>query len=218
MTDAAQEAFENEYEARIEREAEAAAKHLKGGQQWGDWLAIGRLMVVGRNKAMLRGGTNEPIGARYNKAFGEWLDQRQWLRDIDKATRTHAMWCVDHLDELLRLRENMGQTKRDAANHPTTMRRAWERLQKEGDKDPSAPKAETKAQKIERELEAMSAERDKWKREAEKDGSLFDLKQDPAGLIAKVIVAHVTPYKVGEILKALTAERDRLKAVRKQAG
>lgn len=218
MTDATQEAFENEYEARIEREAEAAAKHLNEGQQWADWLAIGRLMVVGRNKAMLRGGTNEPIGAKYNKAFGEWLDARQWLRDIDKATRSHAMWCIDHLDELTRLRQNMGATKRDNANHPTTMRRAWERLQKEGEKDPNAPKAETKAQKIERELEAMSAERDKWKREAEKDGSLFDLKQDPAGLIAKVIVAHVTPYKVGEILKALTAERDRLKAVKKQAG
>jgi hypothetical protein len=33
-----------------------------------------------------------------------------------------------------------------------------------------------------------------------------------------VIVSHVTPYKVGEILKALTVERDRLKAVKKQAG
>lgn len=218
MTDANQEAFENEYEARIEREAEAASKELKSGQQWMSWLKIGRLMVVGRNKAMLRGGTNEPIGARYNKAFGEWLDQRQWLRDIDKATRSHAMWCVDHEAELERLRDNMGQTKRDSANHPTTMRRAWERLQKEGEKDPSAPKAETKAQKIERELEAMAAERDKWKREAEKDGSLFDLKQDTAGLIAKVIVSHVSPYKVGEILKALTAERDRVKAVKKQAG
>jgi hypothetical protein len=217
MTDATQEQFENDYEARIEREAEAAAKHLKSGQQWADWLAIGRLMVVGRNKAMLRGGTNEPIGARYNKAFGEWLDQRQWLRDIDKATRVHAMWCVDHLDDLERLRENMGQTKRESANHPTTMRRWWERQQREGGDKP-ATKKETKAQKIERELEAVSAERDKWKREAEKDGSLFDLKQDPAPMIAKVIVAHVTPYKVNEILKALTAERDRLKAVRKQAG
>ena len=154
MTDATQEAFENEYEARIEREAEAAAKHLNEGQQWADWLAIGRLMVVGRNKAMLRGGTNEPIGAKYNKAFGEWLDARQWLRDIDKATRSHAMWCIDHLDELTRLRQNMGATKRDNANHPTTMRRAWERMQKEGEKDPNAPKAETKAQKIEREFEA----------------------------------------------------------------
>jgi hypothetical protein len=47
---------------------------------------------------------------------------------------------------------------------------------------------------------------------------LFDLKQDPAPLIAKVIVSHVTPYKVGEILKALTVERDRLKAIKKQAG
>ena len=218
MTDATQETFESEYEARIEREAEAASKELKSGQQWMSWLKIGRLMVVGRNKAMLRGGTNEPIGARYNKAFGEWLDQRQWLRDIDKATRTHAMWCVDHLDELLRLRENMGLTQRLTANHPTTMRRRWEKAQKELDKPKSETKPETKVQKIERELEAVAAERDKWKREAEKDGSLLDLKQDTAGLIAKVIVSHVSQYKVGEILKALTAERDRLKAVKKQAG
>jgi hypothetical protein len=217
MTDAIQEAVDSEYEARIEREAEAAAKHLSEGQQWSHWLAIGRLMAIGRNKAMLRSGTNEPVGARYNKAFAEWLDARQWLRVIDKATRSHAMWCVDHVEELERLRQNMGATKRDNANHPTTMRRHWERTQREGEKDP-AEKKEPRSKALERELEATAAERDKWKRKAEMDGSLFDLKQDPAPLIAKVIVSHVTPYKVGEILKALTVERDRLKAVKKQAG
>jgi hypothetical protein len=217
MTDATQEGFDSEYEAAKAVEAERAAERLKGSQSWQDWLKIGVFLNIGRNKAMMRAGTNEPIGARYIKAFSEWMAVYAWIGEIDKATRTHAMWCVDHGDELAKLRENMGLTQRLAANHPTTMRRKWDKANKETDK-PTEAKKETRAQKIERELEAMSAERDKWKREAEKDGSLFDLKQDPAPLIAKVIVAHVTPYKVGEILKALTAERDRLKAVKKQAG
>lgn len=216
MTDT-QENFDTDYELSKAQEAADAADRLKRGQSWDDWLKIGGFLNIGRNKAMMRAGTNEPIGARYNKAFSEWMGSYAWIGDVDKATRIHAMWCVDHLDELVRLRENMGLTQRLTANHPTTMRRRWDKSQKELDK----PKAETKEPKskaLERELEAVAAERDKWKREAEKDGSLFDLKQDPAGLIAKVIVAHVTPYKVGEILKALTAERDRLKAVKKQAG
>jgi hypothetical protein len=208
MTDATQETFESEYELAREREAAEAAKRIKESQSWDDWLAIGAFMVIGRNRAMLRAGTNEPIG--------DWLDLRQWLRDIDKATRSHAMWCADHAEELRRLRENMGQTLRDRSNHPTVMRRKWEASQK-GEKAASEKK-ETKAQKVERELEAVTAERDKWKREAERDGSLFDLKNDAAPLIAKVIVSHVSPYKLGEIVKALTAERERMKAVKKPAG
>jgi hypothetical protein len=217
MTDATQEGFDSAFEELKAQEAADAADRLKRGQSWDDWNKIGVFLNIGRNKAMMRAGSNEPIGARYIKAFSEWMAQYAWIGEIDKATRTHAMWCVDHGDELAKLRENMGLTQRLAANHPTTMRRKWDKANKETDK-PTAEKKETRAQKIERELEAMSAERDKWKREAEKDGSLFDLKQDKADLIAKVIVAHVTPYKVGEILKALTAERDRLKAVKKQAG
>jgi hypothetical protein len=217
MTDATQENFDSAFEELKAQEAADAADRLKRGQSWDDWNKIGVFLNIGRNKSMLRAGTNEPIGARYIKAFSEWMAQYAWIGEIDKATRTHAMWCVDHGDELAKLRENMGLTQRLAANHPTTMRRKWDKANKETDK-PVEEKKETRAQKVERELEAMAAERDKWKREAEKDGSLFDLKQDPAPLIAKVIVAHVTPYKVGEILKALTAERDRLKAVKKQAG
>ena len=217
MTDATQEGFDSAFEELKAQEAADAADRLKRGQSWDDWLKIGVFLNIGRNKSMLRAGTNEPIGARYIKAFSEWMGVYAWIGEIDKATRTHAMWCVDHLDELAKLRENMGLTQRMTCNHPTTMRRRWDKANKEVDKS-TTEKKETKAQRVERELEAVAAERDKWKREAEKDGSLFDLKQDPASLIAKVIVAHVTPYKVGEILKALTAERDRLKAVKKQAG
>ena len=217
MTDATQEAFDSDYELARAQEAADAADRLKRGQSWDDWIKIGTFLNIGRNKAMARGGTNEPIGARYIKAFSEWMGSYTWIGDIDKATRTHAMWCVDHLDELLRLRENMGLTQRLTANHPTTMRRRWEKAQKELDK-PKAEKKEPKSAALERELEAVAAERDKWKHKAEKDGSLFDLKQDSTKIIASVIVANMSPHRLRELHKALQAEIDRVKLAQKQAG
>jgi hypothetical protein len=217
MTDATQDGFDSAFEELKAQEAADAADRLKRGQSWDDWLKIGVFLNIGRNKAMMRAGTNEPIGARYIKAFSEWMALYAWIGDIDKATRTHAMWCVDHLDELAKLRENMGLTQRMTCNHPTTMRRRWDKAQKELDKAP-AEKKETRAQKVERELEAMSAERDKWRHKAEKDGSLFDLKNDSTKIIASVIVQNMSPHRLRELMKALEAENVRRKAVQKQAG
>jgi hypothetical protein len=212
-----QDGFDNDYEAAKATEAAAAADRLKRGQSWDDWLAIGTFLNIGRNKAMARGGTNEPVGARYVKAFSEWMGSYAWIGDIDKATRTHAMWCVDHLPELVKLRENMGLTQRLACNHPTSMRRRWDKAQKEVDKAP-APAKEPKSKALERELEAVAAERDKWKHKAEKDGSLFDLKQDTVKIIAATIASNMSIYRLRELNKALDAEIARMKGAQKQAG
>jgi hypothetical protein len=217
MTDATQEGFDSAFEELKAQEAADAADRLKRGQSWNDWIKIGTFLNIGRNKAMMRAGTNEPIGARYIKAFSEWMAVYAWIGDIDKATRTHSMWCVDHADELVKLRENMGLTQRLAANHPTTMRRKWDKAQKEVDKAP-AVKKESRADVIQRELEATAAERDKWRHKAEKDGSLFDLKNDSAKIIASVIVQNMSPHRLRELMKALEAENVRRKAVQKQAG
>jgi hypothetical protein len=219
MTDATQEGFDSAFEELKAQEAADAADRLKRGQSWDDWLKIGTFLNIGRNKAMLRAGTNEPIGARYIKAFSEWMGVYPWIGDIDKATRIHAMWAVDHLDELVKLRENMGLTQRLACNHPTSMRRRWDKSQKEADKvAPTGGKKESRADVIQRELEAVAAERDKWRHKAEKDGSLFDLKQDSTKIIASVIVANMSPHRLRELSKALQAEIDRVKLAQKQAG
>ena len=211
--------FDSAYEEARAQEAADAADRLKRGQSWDDWLKIGTFLNIGRNKAMLRAGTNEPIGARYIKAFSEWMGSYAWIGDIDKATRTHSMWCVDHLDELAKLRENMGLTQRMTCNHPTTMRRRWDKAQKDGEKvAPAAGKKESRADVIQRELETVAAERDKWKHKAEKDGSLFDLKQDSTKIIASVIAQNMSPHRLRELMKALEAENARIKAVQKQAG
>ena len=217
MTDATQEGFDSAFEELKAQEAADAADRLKRGQSWDDWNKIGVFLNIGRNKAMMRAGTNEPIGARYIKAFSEWMAVYAWIGEIDKATRTHAMWCVDHGDELAKLRENMGLTQRLAANHPTTMRRKWDKANKETDKVPTEKK-EPKSAALERELEAVAAERDKWRHKAEKDGSLFDLKNDSTKIIASVIVQNMSPHRLRELMKALEAENVRRKAVQKQAG
>jgi hypothetical protein len=211
--------FDSAFEEARAQEAADAADRLKRGQSWDDWLKIGVFLNIGRNKAMLRAGTNEPVGARYIKSFSEWMAVYSWIGDIDKATRIHAMWCVDHLDELVKLRENMGLTQRLTCNHPTTMRRRWDKSQKEGEKvAPTGGKKESRADVIQRELEQVAAERDKWKHKAEKDGSLFDLKQDSTKIIASVIVANMSPHRLRELHKALQAEIDRVKLAQKQAG
>jgi hypothetical protein len=219
MTDATQEGFDSAFEELKAQEAADAADRLKRGQSWDDWLKIGTFLNIGRNKAMLRAGTNEPIGARYIKAFSEWMSVYAWIGDIDKATRVHAMWAVDHVDDLTRLRENMGLTQRLNCNHPTSMRRRWDKSQKEGEKAaPTAGKKESRADVIQRELEQVAAERDKWRHKAEKDGSLFDLKQDSTKIIASVIASNMSPHRLRELMKALEAENARIKAVQKQAG
>jgi hypothetical protein len=217
MTDVIQDGFDSAFEELKAQEAADAADRLKRGQSWDDWIKIGTFLNIGRNKAMLRAGTNEPIGARYIKAFSEWMAGYAWVGEIDKATRTHAMWCVDHGDELAKLRENMGLTQRLAANHPTTMRRKWDKSQKEVDKAPTVKK-ESRADVVQRELEATAAERDKWRHKAEKDGSLFDLKNDSTKIIASVIVQNMSPHRLRELMKALEAENARRRTVQKQAG
>jgi hypothetical protein len=217
MTDATQEGFDSAFEELKAQEAADAADRLKRGQSWDDWNKIGVFLNIGRNKAMLRAGTNEPIGARYIKAFSEWMAVYSWIGDIDKASRTHAMWCVDHSEELAKLRENMGLTQRLAANHPTTMRRKWDKANKEVDKAPTVKK-ESRADVIQRELEAVAAERDKWKHKAEHDGSLFNLGTDSTKDIARIIAEGMSTYRLVELLKALQAENTRKKSLRKHAG
>jgi hypothetical protein len=115
-----------ESEERKGKDAAEAAERIKRGQHWLDWMYIAEGLEVGRLKAMRRAGTNRPIGSGYNKAFGEWLDPRPWARDLDKPTRTHLFWCVDHRNEIERWRETLARNERARLNHPTAMKRRYE--------------------------------------------------------------------------------------------
>lgn len=209
------EAMENEHEKRAEQAAAEAAERVKRGQAWLDWLAIGEGLVIGRLKAMRRAGTNQPIGSTYNRAFGEWMDAHKWAREIDSATRNRAMWAADNKDEIARWRETLAKNVRDAMNHPMVVKRRYD-AEHAVKKD--APKKESAKEKYEAEIVRLEEENQKLRKQADRDGSLFDLKQDTAAMIARVIVQNVGPSKLAALVKELDTESKRLKAIRKQAG
>ena len=71
---------------------------------------------------------------------------------------------------------------------------------------------------MEREVERLSGEVETWRRRAEADGSLFDLKRDRVADIARVIAERMSPGGLKTLQEALAGEIARLKAEKAQAG
>jgi hypothetical protein len=220
-----------ESEDRKEKDAADAAERIKRGQHWLDWMYVAGGLEVGRQKAMRRAGTNRPIGSAYNKAFGEWLDLRPWARDLDKPTRTHLFWCVDHRNELERWRETLAQNERARLNHPTAMKRRYEATHRDtavvkAKTEAATPEAFARAEeigKLKDEIAMRDREIDFLKAAPKKDdGSLFDLNRDTAADIAKTIRGHVGLARTRGIRDALTKlvkeEEAALRKTPKQAG
>lgn len=192
----------------IEAEAEAAAQRVRAGNDFGDWVKIAKGIAEGRRWAMHKAGQNNPVGARYNKAFSEWLQKRPWAQ-WDKATHAHCLWLADNLPAIEEFRAKMAENVRVRSNHPTVMRRAWDRDHKpKGDK--GERDAQTKAAKVEAEIEALAADRDKWKHKAEAaeefDGVPYDASVE---MIVSMFAQNVTQNKLASLAKALTAEAAR---------
>jgi hypothetical protein len=180
-----------EHEERVEKRAEEAAARIAKGQHWLDWLAIGEGLVVGRQRAMRRSGTNRPEGSAYNRCFGDWMDGHKWARDLDKATRNHSMWCADHRDEIERWRETLASNVRNNMNHPTTIKRRYE-ASHAIEKDASErQKTETKAQQLERRCAELEDELIEAKKK-NADGMF-----DPAKIKATELVRCVMESGVG---------------------
>ena len=123
---------------------------------------------------MRKAGTNQPVGSAYNRAFGDWMAERPWARNTDKATRNHLLWVADHRSEIEAWRATLSQSERDKMNHPTTLRRKWDAAHRPTAADPKARKKETKVEALQRENAELW---DKVKRMERDGGSLFDLNQ-----------------------------------------
>ena len=143
------------------------------------------------------------LGLLY-KAFGQWLDERRGARELDKATRNHATWAADNRDAIERWRETLAQNVRARINRPTTMKRAFDAANKT--REASAPlAAETKTQKLEREIDRLASENEALRKRAEREGSLFDLKRDTVRDIARAIAANMTFRRLTSLQKEIAA-------------
>ena len=195
--------------AERERLAAEAFTRIRHGNHWRDWRYLAEGFELGRNHAMRAAHINEPAGRGYNEAFGRWMDEpsrRTWTRGVDKATRNHLLWCADHLSQIEAWRETLAPNQRDAWNHPTTIKKAFERMtrviaDKKAGVEQLSPMAQMKAALVESQTDAAA-----WKRRAMEGGSLFDLRRDTARDIARLIVDSCTPSRVEGLIRALKAE------------
>jgi hypothetical protein len=213
----------SESDARKEQLAAEAFLRIRSGQHWSDWMFIADGLLVGRAYAMRRAGTNQPVGRAYNTAFGAWMTDRPWARDLDKKDRGDLFWCADHRSEIEAWRETLAQNERARLNHPTALRRRYEASHKAVAKDPNAPKKETGKEALMRENAELWDKVKKLERQVEDgDGSLFDLRRDSINTIVDVIAGTVPLGRFEslqrEMTKKLAALRTADKAKQAKAG
>ena len=208
---------ETEIEARKEKLAEEAADRIyRKNVHWTDWTYIGDGLAVGQAKAMRRAGTNRPYGRAYTAAFGDWLAERPWAKNIDKGTRSTLLWVIEHRSEVDAWREGLAQNERAKLNHPTTLKRKFDAANRIAAADPSAPKKETSHEALVRQNEDLWAENAKLKRQVESgDGSLFDLRRDSIEAIVNTIAGVIPLGRFQSLQRAMTEKLAALKAVEK---
>jgi hypothetical protein len=160
-----------------------------------------------RARAMREAGTNEPIGWRYNEAFGRWMDRNPWARKIDKATRNHLLWVADHLPQIEAWRETLPASNRDQWNHPSTIKRQYERAMRVAEMKAKGETAPLSPYKLLQESLVESQEKVARLERQVKDGvgSLFDLHKDTVKNIADLIVRECTPSRVESLIRELRA-------------
>jgi hypothetical protein len=213
--------FEADYEKKLERDAEAALDRIQRGQTWLDWRKVAELFTHGRKLAMLNGHANKPEGKGYNLCFSAWLDAHPKLRSVDKATRNHAMQCMDNIDAIEAWRATLAENQRQTINHPTTVLRRFKAADRETAGGEAAPKKQSEREALREANANLEGENAKLKRTIEQSGeNLFSL-SDTARNMAIVLAGNLSTGKLGELAKELNAalaKRRKLEAEKKRAG
>jgi hypothetical protein len=119
------------HERRRERIAagRTAWAALQKHEHFGQWLAVADALVAIREEAMEQACTNRPQGPPYRAAFKAIVEQKEtWAVAIDDTVRAHCYWLVDNLPAVQRWREGLSFKQRDEWNHPSTVKRRYDRL------------------------------------------------------------------------------------------
>jgi hypothetical protein len=214
--------------AELQAKADEAMDRIRDNQHWQDWLAIARFLAEGRRMAWEAAGRpkNNYNGNAYRRMFGRWLElhPKYNAKAIDITTRAHLFWCHDHAEAVSKWREALADNVRNNLNHPTAVKRRYE---KENGKDKDSPPRlspfeKLKAHLIDVEDQLMAAKKQIAELKSKSDGSLFDLHKDTADDIAEVTFRHVGLVRTRGLRDALTKllkrQEDALRQTPKPAG
>jgi hypothetical protein len=129
-------------EARI-AEGRAAIIRIKSGDHFRDWVKVADALAALREEAMDAANTpNNPKHPRYRAEIKKLEDREPWVKTIDSATRSHCYWLADHLPGVTAWRDLLAANQREQWNHPTTIKRNYERDQAKQAKAAAAARGE----------------------------------------------------------------------------
>lgn len=114
-------------EATIIAEGVTAWRNLKPATEQirSEWWKVGKALVAGRTEVMHTAGVNKPVGGKFNKMFGAWLN-KYGFDDIDKGVRSHLIALVTDPGAESWL-STLTATQRLEYNHPNTIFRHYKR-------------------------------------------------------------------------------------------
>jgi hypothetical protein len=70
------------------------------------------------------------------------MREHEWAKDVDKTTRNHVIWLHENKEEVEKFLETVTGNKRVNMNHPTTVRRAYDKVHVVKDKVEKQKKAD----------------------------------------------------------------------------
>jgi hypothetical protein len=201
-------------------------KRMGVGAHLDDWLAYGAGLMLRRRLAMRIAFVNRPEGKGYARAFGQ-LMKHDGLDGMDKTSISAVLWLNDDPERMVilrEIRESMSVGERARLNSPISARQRVEKILKarhggteEGMR--TSPVVALKRQLAEKGREITDLhERLAAAERRDADGSLFDLKQDVAQDIGRIIVATVGQHKARGISDAIREGLGEKRRERKPAG
>jgi hypothetical protein len=192
----------------------ALARRMGAGAHLDEWLSFGPRFLILRQLAMKITHVNKPSGRGYNEAFASLVKHHEYHL-LDKQSVSAVLWIYDdpERERILRdIRNAMSPGMRSRLNSPISARA---RVQQVVDARIAGGKAEEKVHTspvalLKKQLADASREIAELKAKLARSdiGSLFDLKQDSAKDIARVIVENISDHKAGDI-------EDEIKKLRK---
>jgi hypothetical protein len=198
----------------VVRAGQEAWCRLRSNATWDDWKQVGKAHVIGRHKAMIEAGVNQPIGRRYNEAFGTW--QREFgFENLDKGDRARLFEVMGHLAKIETWLATLTTSERLRLNHPATVLRKWKGLTVV--LDPNAtPKASPYAKLKEAHVQLIEKHH-RLEREIRASAGDLWTPQDTADDIANVIVCKLPTHKAERVARAMLAKLKEQKASEKGA-
>lgn len=181
-------------------QANAALDHIE--KTPGAWMTVIDAYAAGRNLAMVRSGSNAPIGKGYAIAFRQWAERTGFnMHKIDEQTRTVMGKISDDRAEFDEWYRTLTPSQRQMWNHPRTLQRHFAASQREPKKTPGNASKDT----LKDELRRTQAELAVLRAEKEKD------------LRGKVLLVDLAEDTVPQIVKTMMSEPKALRDPRKMA-